>query len=58
MLRLVHSRKDSIEKVIHMECWSSRALARLIQDSIRKVMHLQLQSNQAQTGLLYRKLCI
>ena len=52
MLRLVHSRKDSIKNVVHMECWSSRALVRLIQDSIRKVMHLQLRSNQAQTGLL------
>ena len=52
MLRLVHSRKDSIKNVVHMECWSSHALVRLIQDSINKVMHLQLRNNQAQTGLL------
>ena len=57
MRRLVHSRKDSIKKVVHMECWSAHALVRLIQDSINKVMHLQLRNNQAQTGLLYRKLC-
>ena len=52
MLRLVHSRNDSIKKVVLMECWSSRALVRLIQDSMRKEMHLQLRSNQAQTRLL------
>ena len=50
MIRLVHSRKDSIKKVVHMECWSAHALVRLIQDSINKVMHLQLRSNQARTG--------